>query len=320
MAFDGKFLADTLERSLADPVNFHLPTGISRFDYGHQHGWWVRLTRDGVQFQKMFNDSHFPTFDDGLRAAILYRHEVLESFPLEIKSKKPTRGLLPAPESRVHRKSSRGKNRPYIYWEATWYDTNHKVQSQSFSVVKYGEENAHELALKAANDRHNYAPKLIPVRDPHLAFKFTPISREDVEVLSTINSGTYSGGGGQGAGLVDVDPFGFEGARKFELHLAIERDRALRDAKVAAFLEQYGSIHCELCSFHFKSVYPFLEKDIIEVHHIVPLAALSETTKVELKDLMLLCSNCHLAVHQGDAEENLIYAMEHFDGRRSADR
>ena len=66
-----------------------------------------------------------------------------------------------------------------------------------------------------------------------------------------------------------------------------------------------GAIH--------RDAYPFLKKDTIEVHHIVPLAKLSGATKVRLSDLMLLCSNCHLAVHQGDAEDNLILAMEHFE-------
>jgi len=38
---------------------------------------------------------------------------------------------------------------------------------------------------------------------------------------------------------------------------------------------------------------------------------------VNLSDLMLLCSNCHFAVHQGDAEENLLIAMEHFESLQS---
>ena len=75
---------------------------------------------------------------------------------------------------------------------------------------------------------------------------------------------------------------------------------------------QARKIFCEVCSLRFTEVYPFLESDIIEVHHIIPLSKLTEKTKTTLNDLILLCANCHLAVHQGDAEENLLSAIEHF--------
>ena len=79
------------------------------------------------------------------------------------------------------------------------------------------------------------------------------------------------------------------------------------------FLNEHNRLYCELCNFNFIDNYPFLTTDIIEVHHIVPLASLSKSTKVNINDLMLLCSNCHLAIHQGDAEENLLIAMEYFE-------
>ena len=74
-----------------------------------------------------------------------------------------------------------------------------------------------------------------------------------------------------------------------------------------------NQIFCELCLFNFTETYTFLSTDIIEVHHIVPLATLSRKTKINFADLMLLCSNCHFAIHQGDAEENLLIAMDHFE-------
>ena len=81
---------------------------------------------------------------------------------------------------------------------------------------------------------------------------------------------------------------------------------------MASFLEENGKLFCELCRFNFLENYPFLSADIIEVHHIVPLSTLSKETKIDHTDLILLCSNCHFAVHQGDAEENLLMAMTHF--------
>jgi predicted HNH restriction endonuclease len=79
------------------------------------------------------------------------------------------------------------------------------------------------------------------------------------------------------------------------------------------FLEKHGRLFCELCNFNFAEAYPFLKRDVIEVHHVVPLKTLNKSTAVTTDDLMLLCANCHLAVHQGDAEENLLSAMAHFE-------
>lgn len=100
--------------------------------------------------------------------------------------------------------------------------------------------------------------------------------------------------------------------------MSIERDRALRANKVIAFQREHGRLFCELCSMNFRKSYPFLERDIIEVHHILPLSALSSATKIELQDLMLLCANCHTAIHQGDAASNLEAARMHFENLRGA--
>lgn len=107
-------------------------------------------------------------------------------------------------------------------------------------------------------------------------------------------------------------PFGYEGQRRALLHMSIERDRALRNMKVSGFLSLHGRLFCELCGMNFQERYPFLKKDIIEVHHILPLAQLTSATLIEADDLMLLCSNCHTAVHQGDAMENLALARVQF--------
>jgi len=72
-----------------------------------------------------------------------------------------------------------------------------------------------------------------------------------------------------------------------------------------------------LQGLNFLKTYPFLSTDIIEVHHIIPLASLSKRSMVNINDLMLLCSNCHFAVHQGDAEENLLLGMEYFELHQS---
>ena len=186
-------------------------------------------------------------------------------------------------------------------------------------MLKYGHEEAKALALAAARSNHNKKPKITSHPDMYQSEKFKEILQSDVAILATINSRTTSkGGGGKEQDIVASYPHGFEGEKKFVLHLAIERDRKLRDHKIGLFLEKHGKLFCELCNFRFTEAYPFLKNEAIEVHHVVPLSTLNESSMVTLDELMLLCANCHLAVHQGDAEENLIAAMAYFENKASS--
>ncbi len=178
---------------------------------------------------------------------------------------------------------------------------------------KLGEETAKALALATARERHNKKPKLSKVTDPYLTPVYKPLSRADIAIWSTIRDKQQYSSKSEKEEIANNDPFAFEGEKKLALHQSIERDRKFRNQKVALFLEENKKIFCELCHFNFTETYTFLTTGIIEVHHIVPLATLSRKTKISFADLMLLCSNCHFAIHQGDAEENLLIAMDHFE-------
>jgi len=310
--YDDNFLKDTLEKAFEDPKFYNVPMGIRRHDYSNMHGWWVRVSRDRTMFRKLFSDGVHGSIEESLRKAILYRHDVLSSFPVTIK-KTSGRNLPADPEKRIIRKTEKGKLRPYIYWQARWYDKDHVVRFQPFPVHTLGEEEARAQALEAARKNHNRKPKLSIVVDPYTQQQFEPIERADVAVWASINDRRPP----SKASIKEIannDPFAFEGERKLEIHKSIERNRKLRNHKVSMFLEENEKLFCELCHFNFLDTYPFLSTDIIEVHHIIPLATLSKGTEINISDLMLLCSNCHFAVHQGDAEENLLMAMDHFEG------
>lgn len=314
--YDDAYLQETMRVAFEDPLIYKLPKGIVRFDYAHTHGWWVRVTRDGARFRKIFSDGQCESFDDGLRKAILHRHNILASFPVTIKHIH-ARAIAPEPENRINLCTEDGRNHPYVFWEAKWYDENHNVKRKCFSVQKYGHEEAKILALAAARSNHNKKPKITAHPDVYQADKFRELLRSDVAVLATINSGSYSpvGAGGKDQDIATTDPHGHEGEKKYVLHLSIERDGKLREQKISQFLEKHEKLFCELCSFRFIDSYPFLKNDIIEVHHIVPLSTLKKSTLVTPDDLMLLCANCHLAVHQGDAEINLLAAMSYFESK-----
>ena len=89
-----------------------------------------------------------------------------------------------------------------------------------------------------------------------------------------------------------------ETRRKLRAHYKIDRSRKIRSVKVEQFKAKYGAIYCENCSFDFSKKYGRRGDGFIEVHHIVPLAAILPNTVTYLTDLLLLCSNCHRMVHR----------------------
>ncbi len=84
-----------------------------------------------------------------------------------------------------------------------------------------------------------------------------------------------------------------EGDAKLVFTTKYERNPKAR----AACLEHYG-YSCKICGMNFADSYGPEFKDIIEVHHIVPLNEIGENYVVDpIKDLIPLCPNCHSAVH-----------------------
>ena len=86
-----------------------------------------------------------------------------------------------------------------------------------------------------------------------------------------------------------IEVVGIEGAEKIRIHRFKERNRALVIEK-----RQSSEPECEVCSFNFLEFYGI---DYCEVHHLAPLASLTEETQTRLSDLAILCANCHRAVH-----------------------
>ncbi|MHB8089373.1 MAG: HNH endonuclease [Anaerolineaceae bacterium] len=86
-----------------------------------------------------------------------------------------------------------------------------------------------------------------------------------------------------------------EDKTKLILHKKRERNRTLVKKAKEDFLKKNGSIFCEACGISFKKIYGF---DYIEVHHKKPLSEIKSGEITKLSDLVLLCANCHRAVHR----------------------
>lgn len=305
----------SLDRVFGDPDHYVVPPGVIRYDHYHTHGWWARMQRDGESLRTFFSDGQYGSIEGALRAAIQHQQELVDAFGTNINAGGAKQ--LPAePHERIVRKvdKPKGNGAPFEYWLARWYDQQHKIKTKRFGVKRHGEEDAKALALATAAVKHNAAPKPTRYTDALQRYKWKHYSRIDVHRASKINTEPQVNRSHKQHQITDA--FAYEGDRNFILHQQIERDKKLREAKIRDFIERHGSMFCEICGFNFSKTYPFLANDIIQVHHQTPLGLLEESSRTTLNDLMLICANCHFAVHQGDAVDNVIAALDIFGRRR----
>ena len=80
-------------------------------------------------------------------------------------------------------------------------------------------------------------------------------------------------------------------------HQRRERSRKVVLAKKAAALKLLGRLMCEACGFDFGKRYGSRGEGVIDCHHTKPVADLGDGTPTHLRDLALLCANCHRMIH-----------------------
>jgi len=90
-----------------------------------------------------------------------------------------------------------------------------------------------------------------------------------------------------------------EGRVLSRLHRIRERKSALVRRKKELALLKTGVLRCEACDLVFRDRYGDLGKGFIECHHNVPISELKAGETTRLRDLSLVCSNCHRMLHRG---------------------
>jgi len=173
---------------------------------------------------------------------------------------------------------------------------------QGFSVGKYGEEGAKQMAIAARDEAIKQLQEQWP--DDYWEYR----RRLDGEAPSAL---------GQPRTL---DIYAFEGEQVHRTHLARERDRDLRAAKISSFIDAHGKLFCEICDFDFELIYGEIGRDIIEIHHMFPVSQMEENHKTRLNDLLCVCANCHLVLHSGDSYVNFQKLRFIFDARKKTKR
>jgi hypothetical protein len=85
-----------------------------------------------------------------------------------------------------------------------------------------------------------------------------------------------------------------EGGRVAVLVNRFERDASARRVCIA-----HHGLRCSVCGMSFGDRYGETMKDLIHVHHLVPLSAIGMKYQIDpIKDLRPVCPNCHSVIHR----------------------
>jgi hypothetical protein len=128
--------------------------GISRIETSSTLGWYVRVYRNKKTYSKFFSDTKFGGKDKALETAIFQKEELsrmISKIPKKptkrrvvTKDKRNITGVLGV--SRTSKKASNGKS--YDCYTVSWRPEPKVQKSTSFSIKKYGEEKALEMAIE----------------------------------------------------------------------------------------------------------------------------------------------------------------------------
>ncbi len=87
-----------------------------------------------------------------------------------------------------------------------------------------------------------------------------------------------------------------EGEWKLVLHFEKERDGKLPKLAKQYFRDKHnGRLFCEACNYNPESS---IGIDITEAHHRTPLSEIEKPTETKVTDFIMLCPNCHRAMHK----------------------
>ncbi|MEN8694890.1 MAG: AP2 domain-containing protein [Akkermansiaceae bacterium] len=117
------------------------------------HGWQVRLQRRGVKYAKYFGDRVYGGAESSLRAARGWRDELLIQIS-EAEQGEAVRVCTRSPRNRsgvvgVSKVTVTTNGADYQFWQATWSPQVGRRRTVKFSIMRYGERAAFQLAVEA---------------------------------------------------------------------------------------------------------------------------------------------------------------------------
>jgi len=83
-----------------------------------------------------------------------------------------------------------------------------------------------------------------------------------------------------------------EGKRQIKEIAFLSRNRAIIEERKRLFGEK-----CEVCGFSAEIAYGEIERDCLVGHHLMPLGGSAHARRTTLEDIVIVCPNCHQAMH-----------------------
>ena len=109
-------------------------------------GYYVKICRKKVTYDKFFTDNSFGSHQKALKAAIAYRDKTLATYITYTKKEIATK-LIASNTSGISNIALHTNN-GYKRWRVAYKTSEGKLTSKSFSINKYGNNEAKRLALE----------------------------------------------------------------------------------------------------------------------------------------------------------------------------
>lgn len=131
--------------------------GISRIDHQekHTHGWYVRVCYDRRMHSKFFSDALHGGTQKALDTAVAYRNQLEADLGkprtdriVVVSNARNRTGIIGV--QRIQKPGTADPDRPLkgVAFEVTWSPEANLLRKMSFSVEKFGEEEAFRLAVE----------------------------------------------------------------------------------------------------------------------------------------------------------------------------
>jgi len=118
---------------------------ITRIDSNNTHGWYVRVRKRGLKFEKLFSDLKHGSKDWALMKAVVY---------LDLCIDKIEKHKIDTNTAKIRRAKKFSRGYEYDVFEVSWTPEPKKRKKKAFSVKKFGEDKALKKAeswAKAVN-------------------------------------------------------------------------------------------------------------------------------------------------------------------------
>jgi hypothetical protein len=126
--------------------------GISRIDQPdkHNHGWFIRVTRNGKTHSMFCADKKHGGKSKALAEAKKCYKKLREKYPpmsrkdfAQIQRRRNKSGIVG-----VTRLTKVVRGKEYHFWQATWSPARGNIQKRAYSISKYGEDKAKQMAVQ----------------------------------------------------------------------------------------------------------------------------------------------------------------------------